>query len=66
VEIRNKSFRLFQQLIDLDTKEVKCICHTVMVCFDPDTKTSCPVSDTWRVAITQFEGNPALLKTESK
>lgn len=66
VEIKNKSFRLFQQLIDLDTKEVKCICHTVMVCFDPATQASCPVSDTWRVAIAEFEGNPALLKTETK
>jgi len=60
VEIGNKSFKLLQQLIDLDSKEVKCICHTVMVCFDAKTKTTRPISDEWRKAMTDFEGNPEL------
>lgn len=61
VEIRNKSFRLFQQLVDMDTKEVKCVCHTVMVCYDAKTKSTRTVSDAWRKAMADFEGNDALL-----
>lgn len=64
VEIGNKSFKLLQHLVDMDTKEVKCICHTVMVCFDAKTKTTLPVSDVWRKAIADFEGNSELLKVQ--
>jgi len=60
-EIGNKSFKLSQQLIDTDTREVKCIARTVMVCFDAKTKSTCTISDKWRNAIAGFEGNPALL-----
>jgi len=60
VEIGNKSFKLLQQLIDLDNNEVKCICHTVMVCFDAKTKTTRHISDTWRKAMAEFENNPEL------
>ncbi len=65
VEIGNKSFKLFQQLIDVETNEVKCICHTVMVCFDAKTKTTRPISDEWRKAMADFEGNPELGKVHS-
>lgn len=61
VEIGNKSFKLLQQLIDLDSKEVKCLCRTVMVCFDAKTKSTRPISDEWRNAMAEYEGN-ALLK----
>jgi len=66
VEIGNKSFKLLQQLIDVDTKEVKCICQTVMVCFDAKTKSSHPISDGWRKAMADFEGNPELGKVHPK
>lgn len=62
VEIGNKSFKLFQQLIDTVTNEVKCVCHTVMVCFDAKTNSTRPVSDEWRNAIANFEKNPLLLE----
>ena len=65
VEIGNKSFKLLQQLIDLDTNEVKCVCHTVMVCFDAKTKTTRAISDEWRKAMAEFEGNPELLKVHT-
>ena len=65
VEIGNKSFKLLQHLVDLDTKEVKCICHTVMVCFDAKTKTTRPISEAWRKAMVDFEGNPELLQVHS-
>jgi len=61
IEIGNKSFKLLQHLIDVDTNEVKCVCHTVMVCFDALTKTTHSISDTWRKAMADFEGNPELL-----
>jgi len=54
-EIGNKSFKLLQQLIDLDTNEVKCICQTVMVGFDAETKTTSIISDKWKKAMTDFE-----------
>ena len=62
VEIGNKSFKLLQRLIDIDTNEVKCICHTIMVCYDAKTKTTRPISDEWRRAMADFEGNPELCK----
>lgn len=65
VEIGNKSFKLLQHLIDVDSNEVKCICHTVMVCFDAKTKTSHLISVEWRKAMADFEGNTELYKVHS-
>ena len=65
VEIGNKSFKLFQELIDVETNEVKCICQTIMVCFDAKTKTTRLISDEWRKAMADFEGNPELGKVYS-
>ena len=65
VEIGNKSFKLLQRLIDVETNEVKCVCQTVMVCFDAKTKSSYPISEAWRKAMADFEGNPELLKVHS-
>ncbi|BEH00561.1 acyl-CoA thioesterase [Bacteroides sedimenti] len=61
-EIGNKSFKLLQQLIDVDTNEVKSICQTVMVGFDAKTKTTRPISEEWRKAITEFEDRGDLSK----
>ncbi len=66
VEVGNKSFKLLQQLIDLDTKEVKCVCRTVMVCFDASTKTTHVIFDKWRKAMADFESNPKLLVVHAK
>jgi len=65
VEIGNKSFKLLQRLIDLETKEVKCVCQTVMVCYDAKTRSSHPISDVWKKAMAEFEGNPELIKVHS-
>jgi len=61
IEIGNKSFKLLQQLIDVETKEVKCICQTVMVCFDAISKTTHSISEPWRKAMADFENNSELL-----
>ena len=65
VEICNTSFKLLQHLVDLDTNEIKCICNTVMVCFDAKTKTTRQISDEWRKAMADFEMNPELNKISS-
>ena len=62
VEVGNKSFKLLQRLVDVDTNVVKCICQTVMVCYDAKTKSTRAISDEWRKAMADFEGNPELLK----
>lgn len=62
VEVGRKSFRLFQQLIDVDTKDVKCVCRTVMVGFDVIDNTSKLLSDRWKEAITRFEGRNDLIR----
>jgi acyl-CoA thioester hydrolase len=62
VEIGNKSFKLFQQLIDVDANEVKCICQTVMVGFDAKTKATRTISDEWKKAMIDFEGRGDLVK----
>jgi acyl-CoA thioester hydrolase len=61
IEIGNKSFKLLQHLVDLDTKDVKSICHTVMVCFDAKTKTSHIILEDWRKAMADFESNTELM-----
>lgn len=63
VEIGTKSFKLFQQLINVDTNEVKCICQTVMVGFDAKTKTTELISDEWRKAMIDYEGRGDLSKS---
>lgn len=65
-EIGNKSFHLFQHLIDTDTKVVKCIAKTVMVCYDANTKSTRPISQEWRTKMAEYEKNPELLKVPMK
>lgn len=48
VAIHDKSFRLLQMLRNSETGEVKSVCETVMVSFDPDTQKSAPLSKEWR------------------
>jgi len=62
VEIGTKSFKLFQQLIDTDTNEVKCICHTVMVGFNAKSKSTYAIPEEWKKAMIDFEGRGDLTK----
>lgn len=54
--IGDKSLRLEQRVVNADTGDVKCVCHTVMAAFDPVTVRAIPVSDIWRSRIGEFEG----------
>ena len=54
VAIHDKSFRLLQMIRNTDTEEVKSICETVMVSFDPKTQKVAPLRDEWREKLNTF------------
>ena len=53
--IHEKSFRLMQMLYDPATGEVKSVCETVMVAYDPETKKAVPLSHDWRRSLCDYE-----------
>ena len=46
----------YQRVVNADTGDVKCVCHTVMAAFDPVAVRAIPVSGMWRSRIGEFEG----------
>ena len=54
--IHEKSFKITQQLINLDTAEVKCSCATIMVGFDVENCVAIPISNEWVECLSAFEG----------
>lgn len=60
IRLGNKSFTLHQRAVNIRTKEVKCDCHTVMVCLDMLDKTSVPIPDNFRNRIASYEGDTLL------
>ena len=57
VGIHEKSFRLLQMIRESETGEVKSVCETVMVSFDPKTQKAAPLSAEWREKLSR-EINP--------
>ena len=55
-KIGNKSFHLEQDVIDVDTQEVKSRCLSIMVLFDLEHQQTIPLPDEWRQAISCYEG----------
>ncbi len=55
-EVGNKSFQLIQRLINSETKEVKCICSSVMVAFDIATQKAVEIPSEWKEAFCVYEG----------
>ncbi|NDW12331.1 acyl-CoA thioesterase [Bacteroides sp. 214] len=55
VEIGNKSMTLVQRVIDTDSKEVKCICKSILVAFDLEKHDSKEIPEDWKEAICAFE-----------
>ncbi len=47
----NKSFTVFQQLVDLTTNTVKADCRTVLVAYNALTKETFPLPESWRARI---------------
>jgi acyl-CoA thioester hydrolase len=56
VKIGNKSFHLEQDVIDVDTQEVKSRCFSVMVLYDLERQQTIPLPDAWRRAISKYDG----------
>ena len=56
VKIGNKSFHLEQDVIDVDTQEVKSRCLSVMVLYDLERQQTIPLPDEGRQAIRDYEG----------
>ena len=55
-EIGNSSVAMEQRVVH-SHDEVKCVCRTIMVSFDPSPGASVPVTDFWREAITGYESH---------
>ncbi len=60
MHLGQKSFTLEQVMINTQTSQVKAVCSTVMVSYDPDTHVSTPITDSTRRNIQEFERNPLL------
>jgi acyl-CoA thioester hydrolase len=56
VHLGNKSFRLEQEIFDIDTQEVKSRCMSILVLYDLEQKQSIPFPDEWRQAIRDYDG----------
>lgn len=54
--IGHKSFHLEQDVIDVDTKEVKCNCKSVMVLYDLQEQRAIPLPERWVEAIRKYDG----------
>lgn len=52
--IHDKSFRLLQMIRNVESGEVKSVCETVMVSFNPDTQKAAPLSEEWRMKLSSI------------
>lgn len=56
IHLGNKSFTLLQRAVNLNTKEVKCECRTVMVGYDLAAKEPMSILEEYKEAICRYEG----------
>ncbi len=54
-EMGHKHFVFKQVMVNTSTAQIKAVCDTVMVSYDPDTGTTTPVSATTRTMFEQYE-----------
>ncbi|MBQ7824230.1 MAG: acyl-CoA thioesterase [Bacteroidaceae bacterium] len=59
--IGNKSFKMLQQIINTQTKQIKCICTSIMVGFDIKTASAKEISEEWKQDIIEYEGRNDLI-----
>lgn len=52
--VGNRSFTIKQCLVETPTQEVRSVCETVMVCFDPSTGHSAPMRPEFRAALENY------------
>ncbi|MFO7844020.1 MAG: acyl-CoA thioesterase [Bacteroidales bacterium] len=51
----NKSLKMFQQIINIKTNELKATCDSVMVAYNDSADKTCPIPVNWRQKIIEFE-----------
>ncbi|MDY6799761.1 MAG: thioesterase family protein [Bacteroidota bacterium] len=51
----NKSLKMFQQIIDTESNEVKAACDSVMVAYNGSAEKPHPIPQKWREKIIAFE-----------
>lgn len=61
-EIGNKSFKILQHIINTQTRQIKCICTSIMVGFDIATVSAKEISEEWKQDIMTYEGRNDLLR----
>lgn len=59
-KIGKKSFHLVQQVVDVGTNEVKCVCTSVMVAYDLANHCTMMMPQSWIEAMCRFEGRDLL------
>lgn len=57
IYVHDRSVKLLQQLINVETGEVKCQCVVIMVGFDVKNGVSAPISDDWKQRLSSYEGH---------
>lgn len=55
IKLGKRAFTLEQVMVNGDNLQVKAVCRTVMVSYDPDTGNTVDISDRARDGITTFE-----------
>lgn len=53
--IGNKSFVIFQQMVEIGTGVVKADCHTTLVAYNAQTKETYQIPNSWRERIARHE-----------
>lgn len=55
ISISEKSFKLLQLIREKNSGEVKSMCETVMVSYDPTEKVSLPLPEDWKKMLCEYE-----------
>lgn len=56
LSVHDKSFKLLQVIRERNSGQIKSVCETVMVSYDPATGQSRQLPDFWRDKLNEFEG----------
>ena len=65
-EVGHKSFKLIQQVINSDTRQIKCVCSSVMVAIDSATQQAVPIPEAWTDAFCRYEGRDLRRSAEKR
>ncbi|MCQ2146179.1 MAG: acyl-CoA thioesterase [Bacteroidales bacterium] len=60
IHLGNKSFTMIQRAINTRTKDIKCVCKSIMVTYDINENHSVAMPQEYKQRIMEFESNPGL------